>query len=130
MGIISNIRISQSKTWDIHPAYDFSPVKYIENADRCLLISDFTAPGKRIGVTMFLMIINEIITNNMDIFYTSPDNLKIKSEITKNKYSAIYVLYSSEKLLDNLKSQFENQLIPIESPELYNPFWQIKNNTD
>ena len=66
----------------------------------------------------------------MDIFYTSPDNLKIKSEITKNKYSAIYVLYSSEKLLDNLKSQFENQLIPIESPELYNPFWQIKNNTD
>jgi uncharacterized membrane protein len=129
-GIISNIRISQSKNWGLSPTFDFSPVRYIENAERCLLISDFTAPGKRIGVTMFLMIINEIKTKNVDILYTSPDDQQIESKITKNKYTAIYVLYASEKLLDNLKSQFENQLIQIESPELYYPFWQIKNNTD
>ncbi len=126
LGVISVVRISQSKTWDIYPHYDFAPVKYIENTESCLLISDFTTPMKN-GITAFLMVINEIKTENVDILYTSPDNPKIKSEIMENKYSEIFVFYASEQLLDNLKLQFENQLVQIESPELYNPFWQIRN---
>ncbi|MCA1758510.1 MAG: glycosyltransferase family 39 protein, partial [Bacteroidales bacterium] len=125
LGIVSVIRISQSKTWDIYPVYDFAPLKYIENSASCLLISDFTTPVNN-GVTAFLMVINEIETENVDILYTLPDNLNIKTDLIQNKFDAIFVLYASEQLLENLKSQFEDQLTQIESPELYNPFWQIK----
>jgi len=64
------------------------------------------------------MVINEIKTENVDILYTSPDNLNIKTDLIQNKYDAAFVLYGSEQLLGNLKSQFENQLTQIESPEL------------
>ncbi len=123
-GIVSVVRISQSKTWDIYKIYDFAPVKQIENSANCLLISDFTTPANN-GITAFLMVINEIETGNVDILYTLPDNPNIKNETIQNKYSSIYVFYASEQLLDNLKSQFEDQLIQIKSPELYNPFWEI-----
>ncbi len=125
LGIISSFRISQSRNWDIYPHYDFAPAQYVDNSERCLIISDFTTPQNN-SITAFLMIVNEIQNENVDILYTLPDNPAIKSEIIKNNYAATYVLYPSEQLLINLKSQFDNQLTQLQSKELYNPFWQIE----
>lgn len=124
LGLGSTIKITQNKNWNLYPIYDFTPANYINNIERYLIISDFTTPMNN-GITAFLMLANEIKTNNVDILYVSPDNQRTIKEIIGNNYSEILVLYASEKLLGNLKSQFANQVIQFENQEFYNPVWHI-----
>jgi uncharacterized membrane protein len=126
MGIVSIINISHDKTWDYYFTWDFTPIKYLEDSEKCLLITDFTTPDDQ-GITAFLMIANAVKSGNVDVYRTSPDNNEIIDEINKRSYTDIYVYHASEQLIDNLKLQFGENLIQIDDPELFNPFWQIKN---
>jgi hypothetical protein len=129
MGILSIINISQDNTWDYDFTMDFTPIKYLDSSEKCLLISDFTSPADQ-GITAFLMIVNAISTEDVDVFRTSPDNIKISNEINKHSYADIYVYYASEQLIENLKLQYGENLIQVDDPELYNKFWKITNPSD
>lgn len=125
LGIFSIYQTSQSKNWYIHPAYDFTPIHYIENAEECLLVTDFESPNNN-GITAFLMVANEIQYGDIDILRTTSDNPAIEELIYEKSYSDIYVIYASEQLLENLSEQFGDRLTQIDDPDLYNPFWRIK----
>jgi hypothetical protein len=126
MGILSILNISQDKTWDYYFQWDFTPLKYLEDSENCLLITDFASPDDQ-GITAFLMITNAVSSRNVDVYRTSPDNNKIRDEIEKHSYTNIYIHYASEQLIDNLKLQFGDNLIQFDDPELFNQLWKIKN---
>jgi len=126
MGILSMLNISQDLTWDYYFQWDFTPLKYLEDSENCLLITDFASPDDQ-GITAFLMIANAVNSRNVDVYRTSPENNKIRDEIKKHSYTDIYVHYASEQLIDNLKLQFGDKLIQFDDPELFNQLWKIKN---
>jgi uncharacterized membrane protein len=129
MGIISIINISKDNTWDYFFTYDFTPVRFLDSSEKCLLISDFTSPSDQ-GITAFLMIASAISSEDVDVYRTSPDNTEISNEINKHSYTDIYVYYASEQLIQNLRLQYGENLIQVNDPELYNDFWKINNPSD
>lgn len=123
-GTYSIYTVSQKKTYNYFPVYDFNPIKYFNNSENCLVISDFKTPRNQ-EITAFLMVANAIDSENVDILRTTPNNIDIKQTLDKNIYSDIFIIYASDELLKNLKTQFGEKLMQIDDPELYNPVYQI-----
>jgi len=92
------------------------------NTDKPLLITDYTYWA---GIDGFFRLTAEWDIENLDILRVW-DNIDYAAEvINEKKYSAIYVVYASDKLMQDLSLQFGNRLELIK-PDKRTPIWQIR----
>ena len=124
LGVSSMQKLSQNKRWMLS-LHNCKSVDYIDKSENCLVVSDFTRPSGQHSITAFLMEANAIESENVDVLRTTPGNPDIKEMINENSYSDVFVIYASEQLLKNLRTQFGDRLKKIEDPELYNPVYKI-----
>lgn len=127
VGIISIGYLSKDRFRDMH---FISPVSVEEaqlfsSSKEPLLITDLSyPPGMGLGV--FMTILSECTSANIDILCVSPDIKNVKEKIPEKKYSDIYVIHWSEELVQNLQSQFGEKMdsLKLEDKSWFK-LWQI-----
>ena len=87
-----------------------------------LLISDFSFWYGTINA--FMPVINECESETIEVLYATPDIENLEEMLSNEKYSDIYVVYASNKLVENLKSQFGERMDSLEIGGI-SPMWQI-----
>jgi len=102
----------------IDAAHSFS------NANHPLLITDYTSFG---GIGKFFELIAECDSENIDILRVWEDIDYAVELIGEKKYSEIYIVHASDKLIHDLLSQFGERMKLIVSDNLIT-IWQIKND--
>jgi uncharacterized membrane protein len=127
MGILSIITISKTRYWflggSIQQVY-IEDANFISKARKPLLITDYSF---RVGMVDFMVVMNECKSENVDILRASPDIKDVKEKLYGKNYSDIYVFHASNKLVENLKSQFGEKMDSLEV-EGISPMWQINLN--
>lgn len=95
----------------------------ISSHERQLLILDYS---KITGINFegFLTIVNECKSENIDILLATPDIKNVEEIISGENYSSIYLSYTSNELLENLKSQFGDNIDSLELQGIL-PTWRI-----
>jgi hypothetical protein len=84
----------------------------LSNDERPLIITDFQ---KEYGMAGFFALIAECESDRIDILYASPDIENMTEKFHQNDYSNIYIMYASDKLVQNLTTQFGEKITPCYS---------------
>jgi len=122
IGIISILTISKSRNWYIGRQQVYiEDALLISKAEKPLLITDYSF---RIGMVDFMVVLIECDSENIDILHASPDIENMEEKLFDKDYSEIYVFHASEKLIENLKSQFGARMDSLKV-EGISPMWQI-----
>ena len=74
-----------------------------------------------------LFIFALIPSDSIDIMQVYSDVTNIKEKIPENYYSEIYIVYAPDELVQNLKTQFGEQIDSLEI-EGISPMWKINLN--
>ncbi len=126
IGISSILTISKSRHWFI----GYNQQLYIEDAHlismakKPLLITDYSF---NIGMVDFIVVLKECQSENIDILRASPDIKNVEEKLFDTEYSKIYVIHASNKLIENLKSQFGERMDSLKV-EGITSMWQINLN--
>lgn len=96
--------------------------------EKSLIISDYPY-SMGIGLRSFTAILYECSSEKIDILRASADIEDVEELLIDSNYSAIYVLQSSDGLVQNLKHQFGNKIDSLEIDGML-PGWQIDLNKE
>ncbi|MBN1415744.1 MAG: glycosyltransferase family 39 protein [Bacteroidales bacterium] len=125
MGIISILAISKSRNWYIGRQQVYiEDAHLISKAEKPLLITDYAF---RTGMVDFMVVLIECKSENVDILRADPDIENMEEKLSHKDYAEIYVIHASEKLVENLKSQFGEKMEALKV-EGISPMWQININ--
>ena len=128
VSILSILTISKTRYWflggRVYQQVYIEDANFISKATKPLLITDYSF---RIGWVDFSVVMNECKSENVDILRASPDIKEVEQKISDKKYSDIYVIHASPKLVQNLKSQFGEKMDSLKV-EGVSPIWQINLN--
>ena len=86
-------------------------------------VSDFSFWCRSINA--FVPVINECESENICFLHVSTHIGNIEEMLIYEKYSDIYIVYASNELVKNLKSQFGERTDSLEI-EGISPMWQIR----
>jgi uncharacterized membrane protein len=122
LGIVSILAISKSRSWYIGRQQVYiEDAHLISKAEKPLLITDYSF---RIGMVDFMVVLIECNSENIDILRASHDIENMEEKLLDRDYSEIYVIHASEKLVENLKSQFGEKMNSLKIDGI-SPMWQI-----
>lgn len=125
LGIASlNIIRLDWRSYTVTPKYKHAATaKYLNSQDNILIITDGTNPHHFWGD--FLSIVNKIETNNIDVLYVDDSIQGVQNIIQKTNKSYKKVLFTmmSDKLKENMQTQFEGNWKKIEAIEI-NDSWE------
>ena len=124
-GFSSILTISKSRHWHMGFPQEIyiKDAAFISRAAKPLLITDFSY---NIGMIDFMVVMKECTSENIDILRASPNIKNIDEKLGDSIYSDIYVFHSSDQLIENLKTQFEDRMDSLEF-EGISTIWQINN---
>ena len=92
------------------------------NATHPLIVTDYTAFG---GIGKFFELMAECDSENLDILRVWNDIDYAVDLIEDKEYSEIYIVYASDRILQDLSLQFGERLVLIK-PGGLTPLWQIR----
>ena len=121
---ISVLKFSTNRCYlDMSDGQDCIEISHIfSSADHPLIITDYSVYA---GIGKFFELISECNSENIDILRVW-DNIDYAVEVIKEKkYSEIYIVHASDKLIQELALQFGEGLELIRSYEIA-PLWQIR----
>jgi uncharacterized membrane protein len=97
--------IAEAKHWHIGKTMDvyIANARLISQAEKPLLITDLTSNRNMVDL---VVVMKECDSDSIDILRASPGIDGVESRINHKGYSDIYVIYASDELVGNLKSQF------------------------
>ena len=122
IGIISILTISKYRNWYLGRQQVYiEDARLISKAEKPLLITDYSF---RTGMVDFMVVLIECESENIDILRSSPDIENMEEKLFDKDYSEIYVFHASDKLVENLKSQFGEKMDSLKV-EGISPMWQI-----
>ena len=122
IGIISILTISKYRNWYLGRQQVYiEDARLISKAEKPLLITDYSF---RTGMVDFMVVLIECESENIDILRSSPDIENMEEKLFDKDYSEIYVFHASDKLVENLKSQFGEKMDSLKV-EGISPVWQI-----
>jgi len=109
IGVSSISSISKAKHWHIGNQMNvyMEDAHFISKSDKPLLITDFNNNKSMVD---FMVVMWECSSQNIDILRASPGIDGVENRINHKEYSDIYVLYASDELIENLKSQFDGKM--------------------
>jgi hypothetical protein len=126
LSITSILKIEEARCWNTRPDCEsnIQEAQLIAHAKRPLLITDFSGWG----FPNFLGVINESKAIHADIMYCKGGIRDKIEEIRSKAYSEIYVTQASNELVQNLQTQFAENMVPLkkEANMLSPQIWQIK----
>ncbi len=126
LGVLSILTISKTRYWFLGGSKQqqvyIEDANIISKAQKPLLITDYSY---RIGLVDFSVVMNQCKSENVDILRASPDIKDVEEKIRYKNYSDIYVFHASNKLVQNLKSQFGEKMDSLKA-EGISPIWKIK----
>lgn len=129
LATISIFNIAKIKCWTIGgPCEDWDNYMMAEkllNSDRTLIITDFTYWA---GIGGFLEVMAKVENEDIDILYALPDNDCIDELIDTSIYSYIFLMHTSDKLLENIKLNVTPKIDSLAYCESSwaTPMWQIR----
>jgi len=102
-------------------ASNISDAQLFSGSGKTLLITDFNRYSAG-----FLVMLNECNSNDIDILFINRD-CDIKTKIADKNYPNIFVTHVSDSLLDDIKDQFEEGLIPLKDtiPMFASQVWRV-----
>jgi uncharacterized membrane protein len=109
----------------VNSAKDMKNAVLLSRSDNALLISDLKTSTAQPGSPAVLAFTNACKTDKIDILRVQPDIQNIKGYFDSTAYKNIFVLNASQKLINNLKSQFGEKMDSI-NLKGYTNEWQIK----
>lgn len=128
IGIGSMLNISLGRHWFLGRQWDcyIEDARLFSSAREPLLITDFAFNH---GMVNFMVTVLECNSGNIDILRASPDIDNVAGIISLKGYSDIYVVHASDELIENLKSQFgeEMDLLNVEGTS---SIWKINISND
>ncbi len=125
LGLVSIQAISKSRSWYIGRQQVYiEDARLISKAGKPLLITDYSF---RTGMVDFMVVLIECKSENIDILRATPDIENMEQKLSGNDYSEIYVFHASEKLVENLKSQFGEKMDSLKI-EGISSTWRININ--
>lgn len=92
-----------------------------------LIISDFKGLPMGLDYLEFLEVANSIESDNVDIIYASSDIKNIDSLVLSRNYSDVFISFSSDELINNLKMQFGKNIKEVSFDGIA-PIWKIDNS--
>lgn len=110
LGVVSILTIGEYRCWMTRPDCEANVEhgQLLSEAEHSLLITDFDFFGKN----NFMVILNESKAKNIDILHAESGIQDIKEKIGDKSYSKLLVVHASDKLIQNLKSQFGESMMP------------------
>ncbi len=128
VGILSILTISKTRHWflggNVQQQVYIEDANFISKAPKPLLITDYSF---RLGMVDFMVVLNECKSENVDILRASPDIKNVEEILRDKNYSDIYIIHASPKLVQNLKSQFNEKMDSLEIKGI-SPIWKINLN--
>lgn len=129
IGFISIMVISQDRSMPF--GFDDSLKKIttaelFSKAKKPLIIAD-TPYGSGVGLRSFVSILNVCSSKDIDILHASPDIDNLEELLVDKNYSEIYVIESSDELVQNLKLLAGKKMDSLEIEGIL-PVWQINLN--
>jgi len=124
LGIVSIFHISKFRCWSAFEKPCLQRIKEAQlfsNNEKPLLITNYAHWQ---GLNGFYGLITQCESENIDILRASSDIQNVKDMLTHKIYTDIYVVYASNELIQNLKSQFGERMESLEI-EGISPIWQI-----
>jgi uncharacterized membrane protein len=109
IGISSIGSIAKARHWHIGNRMNvyIEDARLISKAEKTLLITDFANNKSMVD---FMVVMQECNSDNIDILRTSPGIENVENRMDHKEYSDIYVVYASDELIGNLKSQFGSKI--------------------
>jgi uncharacterized membrane protein len=125
IGVLSILTISKTRHWflggNVQQHVYIEDAAFISKSHKPLLITDYSY---RLGMVDFSVVINECKSEDVDILRASSDIKEVEKIISDKKYSDIYVVHASPTLVQNLKSQFGDEMDSIKVAGI-SPMWKI-----
>jgi uncharacterized membrane protein len=126
VGASSIISIAGARHWHIGKRMDsyIEEARVMLKAGKPLVITDFVANSKMVD---FMVVMQECKSHDIDILRASPAIDDVENRIRHEEpreYSDIYVLYASDELTANLRSQFDGRMEKL-GVEGTSPVWKI-----
>ncbi len=120
-GIFSIFEISDSRCWMTRNdcLSIIEDARLFSDASSPLIITDFS-----LKMGGFMVILAECGSENIDILYASPDIDDVRKKIYGKEYSEVFVVHSSDQLVQNLRSQFGEKMDSLEYKREI-PMWKI-----
>jgi uncharacterized membrane protein len=125
IGISSMFSISGARHWTLGKKWDcyIEDARLFSSARKPLLITDFAFNHGMINSMVAML---ECKSGNIDILRASPDIDNVEEIISNKDYSDIYVFHASDKLIENLRSQFGEKMDSLDV-EGTSAIWKINN---
>jgi uncharacterized membrane protein len=124
IGISSIGSIANARHWHIGNTMNvyIEDARLISRSEKPLLITDFADNNRR--MVDFMVVMRECSSDSIDILRASPGIDGVENRITHKEYSDIYVLYASDELIGNLRSQFGNKMEKLNGKGI-SSMWRI-----
>lgn len=126
LGVTSILKIEKNRCWMTRPDCEsnIQEAQLISQARRPLLITDFSGWG----FINFLAVINESKVKDAAVMYCKGTIPDIREKIAGKAYSDIYVIQASDTLVQHVKTQFGESMLPYrkEVNVFSQQIWQIK----
>lgn len=126
LGITSILKIAANRCWNTSPDCESNveEAQLISHAAHPLIITGFSG----YGIERFFAVLNDSKATKADILYCKGNIPNLKEIIAGKAYSEIYVLKASDKLAQQIKSQFGKTMLPYrkETNMMTEQIWQMK----
>jgi uncharacterized membrane protein len=130
MGISTTLKTAEKRCWNTTPDCPsvIEIARVISQSSKPLIITDFGGIDGY-GFMNFLAILNESRSGNADIMYCKGAIPDMKVKIKGKEYSEVYVIQSSDELVQNLKSNLGEDMVlyrKLDDAVFSHKIWKIK----
>jgi uncharacterized membrane protein len=123
IGISSIVSIAEARHWHIGNKMNvyIENARLISKAEKPILITDFANNRSMVD---FMVVMQDCNSYNIDILRAAPGIDSVENRIDLKEYSDVYVIYASDELIGNLKSQFDGKMEKL-NVEGISSMWKI-----
>jgi hypothetical protein len=123
IGLSSIGTIANARHWHIGNTMNvyIENARLISQAKKPLLITDLANNKSMVDL---MVVMRECNSRSIDVLRASPGIDNVENRITHREYSDIYVLYASDGLIGNLRSQFGGRMEKLDVKGI-SPIWKI-----
>jgi uncharacterized membrane protein len=124
IGISSITTIANARHWHIGNTMNvyIEDARLISEAKKPLLITDLASNKSMVDL---MVVLRECNSRSIDVLRASPGIDSVENRIPHREYSDIYVLYASDGLIGNLRSQFGSRMERLNVKGI-SPMWKIR----